>query len=99
MTRYATLLLLVAVCTIGCGYGEVSPTTYEIAKSLYSISNRKLSGHLDTAKDQIVTSCECGDVSAREAKWLKAIVADAERERWQRAMKSARRLMEDQVDR
>lgn len=96
--RWIFLLLGLLVMT-GCGYGDVSPVTYEIAKSLYNISNRKLSDHVHVAKEQITTSCECGEISEKEAKWLLAIAKDAERECWQQAMKSARRLMEDQVQR
>lgn len=97
MNRYVHVILLILIFAVGCGYGKVSPTTYEIAKSLYSISNRKLSGHIHTAKEQITRSCECGDISHKEAKWLNAIVKNAEQENWRQAMKSARRLMEDQV--
>ena len=44
--RWVFLLLGLLVMT-GCGYGDVSPATYEIAKSLYNISNRKLSDQTD----------------------------------------------------
>lgn len=97
MKRAWTFLLLGCLVLTGCGYGDVSPATYEIAKSLYNISNRKLSDHVHVAKEQITTSCECGKISDKEAKWLLAIAKDAERERWQQAMQSARRLMEDQI--
>lgn len=97
MSRYTIAFAVGLVFIVGCGYGKVSPTTYEIAKSLYSISNRKLGDHLHLAKEQIVKSRENGDISDKEAKWLNAIVEHAEQERWEKAMNSARRIMEDQV--
>lgn len=87
------LLLLVA----GCGYGEVSPKTYEFAKSLYNISNRKMPEKLDDVKSLIDTAVENEEISAKEAKWLNSIVEDAENEKWKKAMASARQIMDDQV--
>ena len=97
--RILTILLLSLSLVAGCGYGEVSPTTYELAKSLYNISNRRLPGKLATAKAKIATAREDGDISKKEAQWLNTIIAQAEQDNWQRAMKSARRMMEDQVSR
>ena len=91
-------LLVVSLVISGCGYGEVSPKTYELAKSLYSISNRKLSDKLDVAKEQIQLAHAGQEISDQEASWLHDIVERAENERWDQAMKSARRIMEDQVD-
>lgn len=96
---YRWLFALTLLCVVGCGYGEVSPTAYEYAQSLYNISNRKLAGHLQVAKTQVSEASDSGDISAKEAKWLQAIIEDAEQERWKQAMKSARRLMEDQIER
>ena len=93
------VLCLTLFLASGCGYGKVSPTTYELAKSLYNISNRKLADRLDMVSEKIESARESGDVSDREAKWLRAIIKQAEKENWKAAMKSARRIMEDQVSR
>ena len=99
MLRWSSLLclLFMTIAISGCGYGEVSPTTYELAKSLYNITNRRLDGHLDKVHSQIVASEKLGDISQREAKWLLDIYDDAKNGKWQVAMLSSRRLLEDQV--
>ena len=99
MKRYVSVVLFVLAFTGGCGYGEVSPTTYEYAKSLYSISNRKLADRLDGLSEQIAACCQSGEVTNQEAQWLGEIIESARKEEWQKAMKAARRIMEDQVKR
>jgi len=89
---------LALIMLTGCGYGEVSSTTYEHAKSLYSITNRRMSDRLPQARQQIVAAREAGELPDKEAAWLLKIVDRAEEERWSSAMKSCRRIMEDQVD-
>lgn len=98
MNRIAITFLLCCVFVAGCGYGEVSPKSYEIAKSLYNISNRKLSDQLDKVKGHINQATENEEISSTEAKWLRAIAQKAERGDWKRAMQDARRMMEDQID-
>lgn len=99
MYRYGTLLLIGLVAVFGCGYGEVSPTAYELAKSLYNISNRKLNDKLDDVEELIETAEEEKQISDKEARWLKAVLRDAEKAKWEKAMKSARQIMEDQITR
>ena len=97
MQRFRIFLLAGLICIAGCGYGKVSPTTYELAKALYNISNRKVSEKLVVAKQQIESAKEKNEITDQEAKWLKAILHRAEQGQWDKAMKSARRIMEDQV--
>ena len=98
--QYVCWLLLVICFTVpGCGYGEVSPTSYELAKSLYNVSNRKLSDRLQQVTERIDNAEANEEVSSREAKWLRNIVEQAEREQWDKAMQAARRMMEDQISR
>lgn len=97
-TRLQLFAWLALILLAGCGYGEVSSTTYEYAKSLYSITNRRMSDRLPQARQQIVAAREAGELPDKEAAWLLKIVDRAEEERWSSAMKSCRRIMEDQVD-
>ena len=97
MRKLARGLLIGVTLIAGCGYGEVSPTTYEYAKSLYNITNRKLGDRLDGIRPQIARCRESGEVSVEEAKWLYAIIDEAENGHWQEAMQAARRIMDDQV--
>ena len=98
MKRLAILLLCVTFCFTGCGgYGEVSPKAYEIATSLYNVSNRKMADRLELVSEQITTARENDEISEGEEKWLGSIVDKAEDENWEQAMKAARRMMEDQV--
>ena len=97
MKWHRLMILLVVLQFSGCGYGEVSPTTYEYAKALYSITNRQLSERLDAVSEQVAARHAAGEISGREAQWLEAIIDNARNERWQEAMESARQMMEDQV--
>ena len=83
----------------GCGYGDVSPATYQYAKALYNITNRKLADRLPAVEQQIAVSREAGDVLPHEADWLPAIIDTAKNKRWEKAMRAARRMMEDQIER
>ncbi len=85
-------------CFAGCGYPEVSPKTYEISKALYSACNRKSAEHVTKASELIEVHHESGNLSEREAKWLREIVRDAESGSWEAATLEARQLMEDQID-
>ena len=88
----------VALTTIpGCGYPEVSPTTYEYAKALVSITNRRASEQLEPLQAQIAESLAQGDVTDQEAEWLTAIINDASAGNWADASTAARRIMEDQI--
>lgn len=96
--RILLLLLSAAVLVAGCGYPKVSPTAYELSMSLYNVSNRKLKDQLPAVEERIAEAKNNEEISEREAKWLEDIVALAAKNRWKKAMQSARRMMEDQVD-
>ncbi len=99
MRRNVITLVLCTIFCVGCGYGEVSPKTYDIATSLYNISNRKLADRVDAVREQIDLARENDEISSSEAKWLEAIAQHAEDQNWKRAMKASRRMMDDQVAR
>ena len=96
MFRWACGCLLVGI--VGCGgYDEVSPTAYEYAKALYSVTNRKAQDRLPSVTDGIQTSLEDGKLTDRENAWLIDIVRKAEDGHWEAANRAARQMMEDQV--
>lgn len=97
--RLVALAMLCALFLPGCGYPEVSPKTYEIAKALYAVCNLQRDDRLPIVIDLIEQSAASGEITRREASWLNAIVAEAESGRWNEAQLEARRLMEDQVTR
>lgn len=91
------LLLVVSLC--GCtGYDNVSPTTYEFAKALYSITNRKAEDRLASFKAKLQEAADSGEVPQREADWLLEMVTQAEDGDWKAANQECRRMMEDQVE-
>lgn len=99
MTSYlrlcaASVFLALAV---GCGYGEVSPHTYEYAKALYSICNRRAGDQIGNARQQIQSHHEQGKLSKKEAQWLADILDDAQAGKWESAASASRRMMENQV--
>lgn len=95
----ALLVLLIAIGLPGCGYPDVSPKTYELAKALYSACNRQSEEQLARVVELIETTNEAGEISDREAKWLTAIVDQADAGEWEQAMSEARQLLEDQSTR
>ena len=98
LTLTAGVALLLATFT-GCGYGEVSPTAYEYAKALYSVSNRQSVEKIAAVRAKIDASLDAGDLAPHEADWLTEVCDDCEAGRWEKATERARRMMEDQVRR
>ncbi len=91
-------LVTLSVLVAGCGgYGSISPTAYEYAKALFSITNRRADGKLDEVAAQIEATRVAGKLSDQEARWLSDIVDDSRNGRWEAANKAARQMMEDQI--
>ncbi len=100
MTRRSILkaLILAGFCG-GCSdYRGISPTAYEYAKALYSLTNRRQTEKLDRVSDLILKSQQAGDLTEEEVEWLKSIIDDARRGQWQAAQQEARQMMSDQVE-
>jgi len=94
--RWSVLLSIIIV--IGCGgYGDVSPTTYEYAKALFSICSRRSPVTLDHITEQIDESLDQQEITEREAGWLRQIIDEARAGDWEKALSRSRRMMEDQV--
>lgn len=94
-----TLCFAVMTITLGgCGYGKVSPKTYEFAKALHTTCSRQSPEHLEKAADMIKESHKKGEISDKEAGWLNDIIADARAGNWKTATSQARRMMKDQVE-
>ena len=95
---FAFICFSLILSTLGCGgYGEVSPTAYEYAKALYSITNRKAQDRLELVDAQIDTAHDEGKLTDQESQWLLDIVEEANGGDWQSANRASRRMMEDQV--
>jgi hypothetical protein len=92
----AWVCILAAIAS-GCGYPEVSPKTYEVANALYAATNRQSIEHVDKAIAVTEELLAAGEISEREAGWLKAIAEQARNGDWDNAATEARRLIADQV--
>jgi hypothetical protein len=92
------LLLALFAAIVGCGYGELSPRTYDYAKALYSICNRRDERRLDEFATLVGEDLRRGEISAQEADWLNDVVAQARGGHWEEANAAARQLLEDQVE-
>ena len=93
-----SFLLALCLC-IGCSdYQGISPTAYQYAKALYSVTNRQRTEKLERVSDLITESQQQGEITAQEAQWLEGIIADAREGEWQTAQREARRMMDDQVE-
>ena len=95
-TMLAGVVLLVGFGWLNCGYGEVSPLTYEYSKALYSACLNKNEEHLSKV-DELLASNNATDLPVKERQWINALVAEARDGDWQAAAKKARQIMEDQV--
>lgn len=100
--RHATNLLTaftaIFILTLnGCGYGPISPTGYEYAQALYSLSNRQSSDRIDAVQAQIEAGMESGELPTQEAEWLLDICELCREGDWESAQANARRMMADQV--
>jgi len=91
----ALLLLLVAGCS---SYGKISPLAYEYAKALYSITNRQAEEKLAEVQDGIEAAVAAGELSDREGRWFRDIIADAQQGKWKEANQACRAMMTDQVE-
>lgn len=93
------LIIGLLIHQTGCGYPEVSPATYDLAKTLYSACNRKSLEHLDIVSDVLEAKVATQELPQTEAEWLRDIIADGRKGHWDAATREARVLMEDQVRR
>ncbi len=97
--RLGVVVILFCLGTWGCGYPEVSPTSYELSKALYSACNRRSEEGLSKVIELVDSTQAAGEISKRESEWLRGIVDQAREGDWEAATLEARQIMEDQVDR
>ena len=99
--------LAIAVLTFGCiylwssrGYGKVSPHAYKVTTALYNACLTRSDARLDKVEKVLAQgpSTDVERLSAAEQRWLETIIRQARRGNWESATKSARRLLEDQVE-
>ena len=84
---------------LGRGYGSVSPDAYQVAHALYSSCLAKSEVRLEALESTINDAAEQPlEITAKEQRWLKEIIADAKAGNWQSAAANARQMMEDQVE-
>lgn len=94
----ALFFLLVVLPLVGCGYGEVSPKTYEYATALYSICNLQDEARLKKFTEMLEEAKTNGELPEKEADWLLDIVDRAQAGSWEQAAQMARRMLADQVE-
>ncbi len=90
-------MLLCVVVVPGCGYGKVGPKAYEYAKALHSICDRQDEKRLEKLAGILEQSHQKEEITDKEFRWLKDIVAQARRGQWKNARANARQMMQDQV--
>lgn len=94
-------LVIAVVMTfwLGRGYGPVSPDAYQVAHALYSSCLAKSEVRLEAVESAVNDSSDQPlEITAKEQRWLKEIIADAKAGNWQSAAVDARQMMEDQVE-
>lgn len=96
-TTALLVLSLVCLSTLGCGYGKVGPKAYDYAITLYSICNRHDAKRLTIFVDKLETATVEGELTEKEAGWMKEIAVQAQVGDWQAATTESRKLLDDQV--
>lgn len=82
----------------GCGrYGKVNELTYEHAKALYSVCNRRDSEALEVCANLIAEAAAKEQLSSTETTYLNDIIKAARLDNWKDALAMSRQLMMDQV--
>lgn len=105
-TVLVVVTLFVAGVAYWCnsGYGKVSHDAYEVAKALYgaclSRSDERVNqvAMLLEEADEVSASGSI-EINDTERRWLNTMISTAREGNWKSAAKSARRMMEDQVER
>lgn len=93
----SAVLLALCVGLAGCGeYPKVGPTTFELAKALYTVCNAKNAAQLERFRDLLRTKHQAGEVTDREREILSEIADTAETGAWQEAEQETRQLLLDQ---
>lgn len=94
------MLAIVVFLVRGCmHYGEVNAATYEHAKALYSICNRKDAQRLEVCAAMIEEAATAAQISQTETAYLNDIITTARDRNWTDALAMSRQLMVDQIDR
>ena len=94
----AAAIAVVMFLWLGRGYGTVSPDAYRIAHALYSSCLAKSEVRLEAVESTINNSSDGAlEITEKEQRWLKEIIADAKAGNWQSAATDARQMMEEQV--
>ncbi len=83
---------------IGCSdYPEFSSKAYDISSALYSTCRRENAENLGEISALTKSALENSEITAREAAWIEAIIAQAEAGDWEDAAEEARSILEAQV--
>ena len=94
---YPLLMIIAMIASLnGCGYGTVSPETYEIAKAIYGVCNRQQTEKLPQVTALIESSLTEQKITPQEAEWLHDLVRLAENGHWESAASKARQMLADQ---
>lgn len=85
------------------GYGKVSSGTYDVASALYAACLAKSDERLNRIELLLNGGDEDSpgekpELTEKEAEWLSRIIRTARGGKWEKAARSARRIMEDQVE-
>jgi hypothetical protein len=93
------LALLVGYGLLSRGYGETSEKGYQYATALFSACNQADENRLREISKMIDQSVEAGELDAREAGWLSAIIDQGMNGKWDAATRNVRQLMDAQIRR
>jgi len=93
------ILLACLVIWSFSGYGEVSEKTYQFATAAYGASMARSPERIAKLEEMLGEQTFRDALSAPEIGWCENILDQANNGDWTRAAESARRIMEDQVNR
>ena len=95
---FGLVAIFISIFMFGCGYPKVSTQSYEYAKAIYGLTNRKDQSRIDLLREQISQAASQSEITQSEVEMLNDILDDAAAGNWKSASQSARSLMMAQVD-
>lgn len=94
---FAAVVLFATIFVSGCGYAKIGPAAYELTVALDQAVERRSLEQIGKAGVIIETRQDAGEITAKEAEYLNAVVRTAESGDWTGARQQTLAILKDQV--
>lgn len=79
-------------------YGDISDKAYELATATYGACMAKSEQRIDRVEALLDDKEIASQISEQEMRWFRSIIQRARSDNWTSAAKSAKQMMQDQVE-